>query len=66
MSEVHAPYRVAPLPEPLALTPLAAWERDALYKLRLLREAGKPAILWMTADGIILVYRGEVAGRIAP
>jgi len=45
---------------------LAAWERDVLHKLRLLRQSGKPAILYVTDSGAILVFRGEPAGRIAP
>jgi hypothetical protein len=45
---------------------LAAWERDVLHKLRLLRQTGKPAILYVTDSGAILVFRGEPAGRIAP
>ena len=45
---------------------LAPWEREALHKLRLLRQSGKPAILYVTDSGAILVFRGEPAGRIAP
>lgn len=46
--------------------PLAEWEQDVLRKLRLLRQSGKPAILFVTDAGAILVFRGEQAGRIAP
>jgi len=43
---------------------LALWERDALAKLRILRSAGKPAILFMTEDGVILAFEQKKAGRI--
>lgn len=45
---------------------IAEWERQALAKLRALRAQGKPGILWMTEDGILLVFRAEKFGRIAP
>lgn len=49
-------------PEP----PLAQWEKDALAKLRLLRQTGKPAILFITESGAIQLYRGERAGLVMP
>lgn len=55
---------VPPLAEPVELPPLAAWEREALRKLRLLRQSRKPAILFVTENGAIQVYRGERDGLI--
>ena len=67
MTETTPPYftTVTPIvPDPLDA--LADWERSALTKLRVLRQARKNAILWVTDAGAILVFRGEQAGRIAP
>ena len=43
---------------------LEPWERDALTKLRLLRQLGKPAMLYLTESGAIQVFRCERAGLI--
>lgn len=54
---------VAAVVEPPRLEP---WEVEALKKLRLLRQAGKPAILYLTESGAIQFFRGERAGVIVP
>lgn len=49
------------VPDPDGLT---EWERKLLDKIRLLRSAGKRAILEITEQGIILVFVLERAGRV--
>lgn len=66
MNSVAAPpVTVTDAPAP-ADNPVTNWERDALRKLRLLRQGKKPAILFMTPEGALQIFRGEMAGVVAP